>query len=454
MLEPNIYGLWAGKQTAKGAEQTTAGKRFVQVGGDLNIARDDGDERWSDGSKYGGRTRWINSLLGNGSPALEATPNELGYLLHGMHGAETFTAGTDNVWTLAGAPSSGTFDLKIWDGKQYIVAAAVANTVTAGALDTALEAAFAAAGYGANQVTVGGGPLNTTAITITFDGTGYPGTAKRPFYLYKANDTTSPAVTLTNTTPGVRAKHSFIPQSSAGFWMTWMRRIGSTTIQRANFLDCLVGGLTIEASTTAKAMRMTPQILSLDPAKVTSSDPAATLPQGSDIVPFLFNESHSRFNIDGTNIEAHSELTLTINEDRSPAYADDVVPHDLVVGQPGVTLGLTLLFDDETLAQWNQMVYGAASPAAGTKPNRYLPPNGSYGFDFRQLDGLGNLTGNKFVGAFPSVAWALPEAPPPNPAGGAQSVTLAGTVEPPGGAGNAYTLDVFNADTAAYAANP
>lgn len=92
LLEPNYYGLWLGKQTAKGTPNTTPGKRPIMVGGNLTSARDDGSENYSDLSKYGAETDWVNSLLGNGEPALEATPDEFAYLLWLFHGAETVSA--------------------------------------------------------------------------------------------------------------------------------------------------------------------------------------------------------------------------------------------------------------------------------------------------------------------------------------------------------------------------
>jgi hypothetical protein len=121
-----------------------------------------------------------------------------------------------------GQPDDGHVHLKFWDGTQTITVTGVANTVTAAALDTSIEAALTAAGYTGGPVTVAGGPLNTTPITITFNGTQ---TAARPFAtLTKANDTTSPAVTITNTTPGVRNKHTFNPSATQGFWATFVRR--------------------------------------------------------------------------------------------------------------------------------------------------------------------------------------------------------------------------------------
>lgn len=92
MLEPNIYALWVGKQTAKGTPNATPAKRLVWVGGDFGLSRDDGEERFSDLTKYGARADWVNSLTGQGEPAVEGTPTEFAYLLWLFHGAETVTA--------------------------------------------------------------------------------------------------------------------------------------------------------------------------------------------------------------------------------------------------------------------------------------------------------------------------------------------------------------------------
>jgi hypothetical protein len=92
LLETNIYGLWGGKQTAQGTPNITPAHRLVQVAGDIAPARDDGSEAYSDLTKYGGETEWVNSVSGAGEPANEATPDELAWLHWMFHGAETVTS--------------------------------------------------------------------------------------------------------------------------------------------------------------------------------------------------------------------------------------------------------------------------------------------------------------------------------------------------------------------------
>lgn len=443
-LEPNISNLQFGKQTSKGTENAAPTHRVKQVGGDLTINRDDGSEEYSDGSKHGAQTDYLNNLTGNGSPAFEATPSETAAALWLAHGGETVTAGTNNVWTVGGSPASGAFVLQIWDGTQTISVASQANTVASAALATAVNAAMLAAGHTGTPVVGAGGPLNTTPITLTFSGVT---AAAKPFYLTKGADTTSPAVTLTDTTPAVRTKHQFVPSAVQGHWATFIKRVGSTVIQRQSFIDCLIGGFTLESSTANKITRLTPTILSLDPGKTVAADPSATLPTGVDGQPFLYTEGTGSFTIDGLVQPGQSQFTFTVNEDRAPVYGDDVVAYDFAVGNPSATIGVTMGFDANGLAEYNRLVYGTTTPSTGQKPNKYLPALGSYSIDLKQKDNAGNLTGNRLVVTIPGVKWAVPDAPAPNPSGGPTEIALAGMMRPVG-AQQPYTIDVYNGDAA------
>lgn len=99
VVESNIYALWAAKQTAKGSPvaDTGAVKRFRQVAGDLNVARADGSENFSDLDRFGDAADFIDTLIGNGNPTIQATPNEVAYLNWLFFGAEVFTAKSAGV---------------------------------------------------------------------------------------------------------------------------------------------------------------------------------------------------------------------------------------------------------------------------------------------------------------------------------------------------------------------
>lgn len=94
LQELQIYGLWAGKQTAKGTKNAAPAKRFKQVGGGFNAPRDDGSENYSDATQFTDTQDWVNTLVGNGNPGIHSTPEELAWIMWALQGGETTAAVT------------------------------------------------------------------------------------------------------------------------------------------------------------------------------------------------------------------------------------------------------------------------------------------------------------------------------------------------------------------------
>src|SRR5687767_13916642 len=90
-VEPNVYETWVAKQTAKGTPATVATKKVRQVAGDLNVNRDDGSENFSDGTRFGDQQDFVNTILGNLNPTLQAQPDVLAYVCWLFFGGETVT---------------------------------------------------------------------------------------------------------------------------------------------------------------------------------------------------------------------------------------------------------------------------------------------------------------------------------------------------------------------------
>lgn len=241
------------------------------------------------------------------------------------------------------------------------------------------------------------------------------------------------------------SKHSFVPQTARGKYLTFMQRMGASVIRRHKHNDCIITRIAIEGSTANKAVRVTPRILSLDPAETFGVDPTtpAALPVDR---PFLYTDGSGTFTIDGQAFTGQSQFTLTIDDAWEPVYGDDIVPFDLVQGNPSVTLGATVHFDGAALAQINKLVYGTATPAAGTKPTRNIPALGSYAFDLRQRDSTGAYNGRRFAATVPGVKWTPADYPGPNPAGGGAEIAFAGAMRPVAGQ-QPYTLDVYTDST-------
>jgi hypothetical protein len=110
LVESNVYGLWVAKQTARGNPANAAVKKLIQVGGDVDANRDDGSENWSDGTRFGDSTDFVNTLIGSGSPVIEAQPDTLAYLCYLFFGGEVApvaAAGDPTVHTFVPGASTG-----------------------------------------------------------------------------------------------------------------------------------------------------------------------------------------------------------------------------------------------------------------------------------------------------------------------------------------------------------
>jgi hypothetical protein len=436
LAETNLYEVWAAKQSAKGTPASTPSRRFKQVAGSVVTNVDTGNENFSDGTAFGDRTIWLNSITGSGTPGLEGGTDETAWLLWMFHGSESVSpAGTNAVQTLTmtGTPTGGSVPL-IYDGR---TSGTVPFNATAGQVDAVLEAL---PNLGAGQITCAGGPWPGTAITVTFDG---PATQKRPHPLIVRGTNgltggTAPDVTPTTTTAGANAVHTTLASGSVGFWMTWWQTVGATTIQRLKMNDGRIGSLTIEASTGAKALRVTPNLMFVDPAEAYTTDPTLGMPASPVL---LYTEGSGSYVIDGQVFTGQTQFQITLNLDLSFVYGDSVTPFDLQRGNVGATVGTTVLFDDTMLARWNTWIYGTATPTAGTKPQGRVPPVGSYACNLVKKDSAGNTIGS-FKATFPGILWDIPDSPGPNPDAGSAEVGLTGNLTKMPGITNLYQFDV------------
>jgi hypothetical protein len=418
LIETNIHGVWAAKQSAKGTPATTATQRFKLAGGTtMDANMDTGSTPYSDGTAWGDATDYLNSLLAQGQPAFEAGTDQLAWLLWLFHGAETVTpSGTNAVQTLTttGTPTGGTVPIT-FDGRPTTVA----FNASAAAVQTALEAL---PNIGTGNVVTAGGPL-PTAVTITFQGA----LAKRPVPTIVTGSTgltggSSPTGVIANTTPGVNATHTFAPQNGLGFWSTWWQTVGAGVKQQLKNNDVRMGGVQIEASSGTKDLRASPQFLGLDPAEQYVTDQTLGMPTSPVL---LFTEGAGNFQVDSTTILAMSQFQIQLAYNIGPVFGDNVTPYDISRGTPTAVVTCTAEADDVMIGRWNNWLYGTPTPSAGTKPVLRLPPLGSFACNLVKKDSASNTIGS-FAATVPGVRWQIPNSVAPNPTQGSGQMSLTG----------------------------
>lgn len=113
-IESRSEGVWVAAKTARTTGGATAVKRIKKVGGGLNVNRDDGSENYSDGARFGDATDFVNSIIGNGNPVAQASPDMLGYLAWLILGSETVTGSADPYTHVATPAEAGGLWSKWW----------------------------------------------------------------------------------------------------------------------------------------------------------------------------------------------------------------------------------------------------------------------------------------------------------------------------------------------------
>lgn len=346
VVESNVYGLWVAKQSAFGSPAASATKKLIQVGGSVGGTSAYGSENWSDTSRFGDATDYVDTIQGGGAPVIEAQPDEAAYLYWLFFGGEVVT------------------------------------------------------------------------------GTG-------PFI------------------------HTFTPGATGSFWSTWWQRIGMSTIVRQKHNDMRISSLRIEGSTANKVCKVTPTLVGADPKETFATDPTPTTSFGtagaaSDDAPWVYTEGKSRYTVDGTTFTGHSQFAVVVEDALAPIYGDDVSPYAFVPGTAQVRVeGITMVLDDASIAQYNKIVYGTASPSTGSKPLRSLGGQalGSWGCDL-QRNGVGAAALQRHQITIPGIRWTPDVDIAPSPDGGPIELALAGGARKSGS--NPRITIVCNNNSAAY----
>lgn len=427
-LESNINAVWIAKQTGRGAPASMiAGtKKGRWVGGDMQVARADGTEPYSDGTLFGDTVDFVNTLTGNGAPVLQGQSGVVAYLNWLACGGEVVTGGVNATHTISvtGTPTGGQ-TLATFNGFGPF---AVPFNMTAAAFQAALLAATnsSAQTLPAASVAVTGGPLPGTPLTVAFSGP--LGNQPVPTAAWVFADAytggATPATAAAAGVVGTGYKHVATPADVGGFWSSWVKSVGKSVVYRGQFNDCRIQSLRWEGSSASKVLKVTPTLLVLDPGVLLATDP--TKPDDGTR-PFIYTEGQGQFTIDSAVFRGHSAFAIEAQWGLDEWFGDAATPFDVINNRATVVLqGITIILDAQGLALYNKYIYGTATPAVGARPIQTIPALGSYSCLFNRVN---PLTGGISESAFfevPSVKWDPNLAIPANPAGGAVEFPLAG----------------------------
>jgi hypothetical protein len=418
LMELNIEGLWAAKQSGQGTPATapttaTTGKRYRKVAGDIGTTPEDGSENYSDGQRLSSAAQFRTTLQGGGSPGIQMQPGTVGHLSWLWMGQETPTGTATNAVQTASITGATAGTAKLVFGGQS-TAPIVFNATSA-----AVQAAFESlANVGKGNVTVTGGPWPATAMIITFVGQmrASPHTA----ITIDSTGLTGGTPSVTQTTVGVAVQHVATPTSSS-HWLSMWKQLGSTVSQKQRFNDCRIAGLQLQCGRDQFVGRITPTIISLDPGETITADP--TLVEDDDD-SILWTEAEGQLNINGVVFSGTTGYNITTSDGLTPAYGDSVKAFDVGSGVGQVTgADIQVYLNAAGLAKYNEIIYGSSTPAAGAKPIARVPAIGSFSVKHWRYNTSASPGRQVFIEC-PNVQWTSPDAPAGNPDGGLASISL------------------------------
>jgi hypothetical protein len=446
-LESNINGIWFSLQpSGKGVPYagTTGTKRARWSGGDINSVRADGMEPFSDGTIFSDNVDFVNTITGTGSPVIMGQSSLVAYLAWLGCGQEVVTGGVNAIQTLtaSAALTAGSFTISTVILSTTYTTAAIAFNATAAAILSAISAAFPSAWVTAN-ITATGGPINATGTPVVLTFGAALGFQPIPALTTVSTGLTGGTVTVTQTATGANYSHVAQPSNAGGFYFGCAKSVGKSVVYRAQFNDCRMVTLRIEGSSASKIVKLTPQIISLDPAQELAADPTTI---DNTQRPFLYTEAAGTLTIDGQVYSGLSAFAVVLNWAITEYYGDNVTPYDFINNEATITIeGLTLLIDSLGLTRFNNQIYGTPSPAPGARPIKGVPTNGSYSATFTKINPQTGLASDTLNITIPGVKWDPSLTIPANPAGGAVELSFAGAMrKAPGNSANPIAITTTN----------
>lgn len=158
---------------------------------------------------------------------------------------------------------------------------------------------------------------------------------------------------LATTGAGPNYTHTLTPANALPYITVW-RNISDTLWEQ--YRDCKVGSIAISAE-AGSPLTATVGIQGARSTRLTAAPDTASPVAVENIVPFNYNDVAVQLGGGATSLVRSFELTVENNLTRQ--YTDDVEPYDVVEGLREISLGFDLVF--ESLDEYNKFHYGGAA---------------------------------------------------------------------------------------------
>lgn len=389
-----VFQFEIAKQSAKGVPAAAPAYFMQATGGTMSGNRTDGEVQVGDGLVFSRGYVYADKVEAGGSPVLVASPKDLALLIHAILGTDT-PSGAGDPWTHVITPNnaSGTTPwYTIWKRVDALWELFPDCKVTALEIKASVDQKIMQVTptiVSASATQKIAAPSSATAETVAFDWWDAQGSwtlnALRAHQVYNAT-TGAPfpkAVDLASLVAAandLRTKymlhygaHTTAPHGKGNDATNIIAAAAVTDLATAQtFLNEFKGDF------NAHRILLTAHYFADNVHVIGSTN-------GSDLATniVLCNESVDKYNRHTGLAPTIRDFTLTINRGFEPYYGQDLTPVDVVEGRGSISLSCTLLFDEDSRALYDWIMYGSPTAAAGTELTGNIV-NGSFQAKFFQ----------------------------------------------------------------------
>jgi hypothetical protein len=160
--------------------------------------------------------------------------------------------------------------------------------------------------------------------------------------------------------------HTITSAGTSGKYGSWWQKVGSAVgPERELYWDSKIAKIDLKCGRDQKFMHYGLDIMALKSAEVYTTDAAKT-EDTSD--PWLWTEMTGTATFDSTVVPEINGENLTIDTGGKLYFGDDVFPLLFVEGKGTITRTFDAVVTDTILGKFRKVIYGTASPTAGTLP--------------------------------------------------------------------------------------
>ena len=242
--------------------------------------------------------------------------------------------------------------------------------------------------------------------------------------------------------------HTLTSAADSSPWLTFIQRVGTgTDVLRDKFVDCRIVSYEINGSAGSDdPVTITCSVIGLTIETAQAADPSPSDNPNSESEPYVWTDVAGQLTIDSDSFPNVSQISLSVSTGEELYFADNITAHDVIQGEPEISMAATLLVDSDGLELWNKLHYGTASPAAGAGISKdelkgAVDWKWTYGSStaLREADySLSNVT------------LTSDSEMTPSPEGGALELSVAGMVEEADNGTAALTVVHKNSDGTVY----